>query len=357
MSATSPTRTGSRRSGAAGARRPAARPAAALALGAAALAAAAAIAVFTGPVSVGLGDVVRAISGAEPLSRRDAAVLLDIRLPRVALAALAGAALATAGAAYQAVFRNPLADPYLLGVSSGAGLAVTVAVAAGVTFGAAGGAGIIGAAFAGGVLAVATTWCVGAGAGRGSSATAIVLAGVAVAAFANAAQTWVQQRNIDTLQSVYSWMLGSLSGARWSTVAAAAIPAVACAAALVAAARVLDVMTVGDLEARSLGVDPALARAAIVALATLATASVVAVSGLIGFIGIIVPHAVRLAAGPGHRLLLPLTALWGAAFLIAADAVARMVVSPGELPVGVVTAFCGAPFFLWLLRRGRRAAA
>ncbi|MFC3849289.1 FecCD family ABC transporter permease [Corynebacterium hansenii] len=313
---------------------------------------AALLSAFTGAVKLPPADVVRELVGIGALSARDHAILWDIRLPRVAMGIVVGATLAIAGAAYQAVFRNPLADPYLLGVSSGAGLGVTLAVVAGgaVGFGG-GGAGVVAAAFAGGVIAVSATYMVSRGVGHGASATVVVLAGVAVAAFANAAQTFIQQRNIETIQRVYSWMLGNLGVTRWGSVALVLVPAAVCWLVLLGAARVLDVMTVGDLEARTLGVDPATARLLLVAVATLGTAAVVSVSGLIGFVGIIVPHALRLVVGPGHRLLLPLTLIWGAIFLLLADTFARTVLAPAELPVGVVAAAVGAPFFLFILRR------
>ena len=311
---------------------------------------------FTGPVRLPFLDVARELIGISALDTRDHAILWSIRLPRVAMAIVVGATLAVAGAAYQAVFRNPLADPYLLGVSSGAGLGVTVAVVAGASIGFGGGAlGIVGAAFVGGVIAVSATYMVSRGVGHGSSATVVVLAGVAVAAFANAAQTYVQQRNIETVQRVYSWMLGNLGIASWGSILMVIIPAGFCWLVIVLSSRLLDVMTVGDLEARTLGVDPGLVRLALVAVATMGTAAVVSVSGLIGFVGIIVPHALRLIVGPGHRLLLPLTLIWGAIFLLAADTAARTLLAPAELPVGVVTAAVGAPFFLFILRRFSRA--
>lgn len=311
---------------------------------------------FTGPVRLPFLDVARELIGISALDTRDHAILWSIRLPRVAMAIVVGATLAVAGAAYQAVFRNPLADPYLLGVSSGAGLGVTVAVVAGASIGFGGGAlGIVGAAFVGGVIAVSATYMVSRGVGHGSSATVVVLAGVAVAAFANAAQTYVQQRNIETVQRVYSWMLGNLGIASWGSILMVLIPAGFCWLVIVLSSRLLDVMTVGDLEARTLGVDPGLVRLALVAVATMGTAAVVSVSGLIGFVGIIVPHALRLIVGPGHRLLLPLTLIWGAIFLLAADTAARTLLAPAELPVGVVTAAVGAPFFLFILRRFSRA--
>lgn len=308
--------------------------------------------VFTGPVRLPFLDVARELIGISALDTRDHAILWSIRLPRVAMAIVVGATLAVAGAAYQAVFRNPLADPYLLGVSSGAGLGVTVAVVAGASIGfGGGGLGIVGAAFVGGVIAVSATYMVSRGVGHGSSATVVVLAGVAVAAFANAAQTYVQQRNIETVKRVYSWMLGNLGIASWGSILMVLIPAGFCWLVIVLSSRLLDVMTVGDLEARTLGVDPGLVRLALVAVATMGTAAVVSVSGLIGFVGIIVPHALRLIVGPGHRLLLPLTLIWGAIFLLAADTAARTLLAPAELPVGVVTAAVGAPFFLFILRR------
>ena len=311
---------------------------------------------FTGPVRLPFLDVARELIGISALDTRDHAILWSIRLPRVAMAIVVGATLAVAGAAYQAVFRNPLADPYLLGVSSGAGLGVTVAVVAGASIGfGGGGLGIVGAAFVGGVIAVSATYMVSRGVGHGSSATVVVLAGVAVAAFANAAQTYVQQRNIETVQRVYSWMLGNLGIASWGSILMVLIPAGFCWLVIVLSSRLLDVMTVGDLEARTLGVDPGLVRLALVAVATMGTAAVVSVSGLIGFVGIIVPHALRLIVGPGHRLLLPLTLIWGAIFLLAADTAARTLLAPAELPVGVVTAAVGAPFFLFILRRFSRA--
>ncbi|OFU55629.1 iron ABC transporter permease [Corynebacterium sp. HMSC11E11] len=319
------------------------------------LIAAALLSLFTGAVRLPPADVARELIGADALTPRDHAILWNIRLPRVAMGIIVGATLAIAGAAYQAVFRNPLADPYLLGVSSGAGLGVTLAVVSGAAVGfGAGGAGVVAAAFIGGVTAVGATYLVSRGVGHGGSATVVVLAGVAVAAFANAAQTFIQQRNIETIQRVYSWMLGNLGVTRWESVALVLVPSAICWAAVVGAARVLDVMTVGDVEARMLGVDPGKARLALVAVATLGTAAVVSVSGLIGFVGIIVPHALRLVVGPGHRLLLPLTLIWGAIFLLLADTLARTVLAPSELPVGVVTAAVGAPFFLFILRRFSR---
>lgn len=335
------------------AKRPPALPTIALSL--LLLIGAALLSTFTGAVRLPAVDVARELIGVGELSARDHAILWDIRLPRVAMGIVVGATLAVAGAAYQAVFRNPLADPYLLGVSAGAGLGVTLVIVGGVSLGlTAGGFGIIGAAFIGGITAVAATVLVSRGVGFGSSATVVILAGVAVAAFASSIQTYIQQRNIDTVSRIYVWMLGSLNVSRWESVVSVAIPAVVCAVLILSSARLLDVMTVGDVEARTLGIDPTVVRMSLVAVATLGTASVVAISGLIGFVGIIVPHALRLLFGPGHRLLLPLTLVWGAIFLVTADTIGRTILAPQELPVGVVTAAVGAPFFLFILRRSSR---
>lgn len=310
---------------------------------------------FSGVIDLSPSEVMAHLVGTESLSDRERAIFFDIRLPRIVTAMLVGSTLALSGAAYQAVFRNPLADPYLLGVSAGAGLGVTVVIISGAALGlTTGGFGIIGAAFIGGITAVAATVIVSRGVGQGSSATVVILAGVAVAAFAGSIQTYIQQRNIDTVARIYVWMLGSLNVSRWESVISVAIPTTLCMLIILASARVLDVMTVGDVEARTLGIDPTIVRLTLVAVATLGTASVVSISGLIGFVGIIVPHAIRLLFGPGHRLLLPLTLVWGAIFLVSADTIGRSILSPQELPVGVVTAAVGAPFFLFILRRSSR---
>ncbi|MGV0836702.1 FecCD family ABC transporter permease [Mycolicibacterium thermoresistibile] len=318
---------------------------------------AAALATFVGPADLPARGVLLALIDAVPgvdvdhgLTAAQHAVLWQIRLPRVVLGALVGATLAVAGAAYQGVFRNPLADPYLLGVSSGAGLGATAVIVFGAT---ASVFAVPAAAFVGGILAVTATYLIGRGVGGGRTEVVIILAGVAVAAFANAGQTFLQQRYDDTMRQVYSWLLGRLGTNGWTEVGVALPYVVLTIVVLLLFGRILDVMAVGDLEAASLGVDPGRVRLLLVAVATLGTAAVVSVSGLIGFVGIVVPHAVRLLVGPGHRLLLPLSVLCGAAFLLLADVLARWALAPAELPIGVVTAAIGAPFFLVVLRRSR----
>jgi len=314
---------------------------------------------LVGPAGLGVGGVLLELLDAVPgvevdsgLSVTQQAIFWEIRLPRVVLGVLVGAMLAAAGTAYQGVFRNPLADPYLLGVSSGAGLGATIGIVAG---GGLGPLGIPPLAFVGGLLGVAATYALGSTVGGNRGAVVIILAGVAVGSFFNAIQNFVQQQYDDSLLSVYSWMLGRLSTDGWSDVVVALPYVVVSCAAILMHRRVLDVMAVGDVEAASLGVDPARARLVLVLTATLGTAAVVSVSGLIGFVGIVVPHAVRLMFGAGHRTLLPLALLLGAAFLVLADVVARTALAPVEVPIGVVTALVGAPFFLVVLRRHKGA--
>jgi iron complex transport system permease protein len=288
----------------------------------------------------------------------DVTIVWQVRLPRVVLGALVGSMLAGGGAAYQGVFRNPLADPYLLGVAAGGGLGATIIIISG-----AGQPLLPPAAFAGAIAAVAVTYLLGAGArsagatnsaatgsGPGGATASIVLAGVAVAALLTAVQTYLQQQHTQDLQQVYSWILGSLSLASWSEVLLILPYAAVAAALLLAHRRLLDVLRVGEVEASSLGVDIARVRLTVVVAATLGTAAAVAVSGLIGFVGIIVPHTVRLLAGASYRIVLPVSMIGGAAFLVLADVAARTVQSPAEVPIGVITALAGAPFFLFVLR-------
>jgi iron complex transport system permease protein len=318
-----------------------------------------AVGVLAGPVDLGVGGVLESaaarlhVPGAStPLSPTEEAILWEIRVPRVVLAALVGAMLALAGATYQGVFRNPLADPYLLGVAAGAGLGATIAIAY-LPAGLRGQRALPVAAFVGGAVAVMLTYAVGRSARRERDAATLVLAGVTVAAFFTAWQTFVQQQNAETLQQVYSWILGNIPSTGWSDVVLI-LPYVAVATVVILALRrVVDVLSLGDDEAATLGVDVRRVRLALVVAATLGTAAAVAVSGLIGFVGIIVPHAVRLLSGVGYRALLPLSVIIGAGFLVLADVIARTALAPAEIPLGVVTAFFGAPFFALVLRTTR----
>jgi iron complex transport system permease protein len=288
------------------------------------------------------------------LTKAQSAIVWQIRFPRVVLGLLVGAILAISGGAYQGAFRNPLADPWLLGVAAGAGLGATIAIVAGA------GSGTFGplqlAAFAGALAAVLLTFVLGASAGGTRAPATLILAGVAVASFLTAIQTYLQQRHADTIREVYAWLLGHLTSASWHDVWILLPYAVVTSAILLASRRALDVLAVGDDEAGSLGVSVATVRLVVVLAATLGTAAAVSVSGLIMFVGIIVPHTVRLLAGRSYRVILPLSLLFGGAFLTLADLLARMLEQPAEVPIGVVTAFFGAPFFLLVLRTNRTVA-
>lgn len=334
-----------------------------LAAGALAALAAFVLAVALGPVSLRPDQVVRELADHLPLVSVDsglaptqAAIVTQVRLPRAVLAFVVGALLAAAGGAYQGVFRNPLADPYLLGAASGAGLGATTAiVGAGAALGGPAPATPV-AAFAGALVAVALAYALGTSADGLRSDASLILAGVAVAALCSAAQTFLLQRDDEAIRDVYAWLLGRLNVAGWDDVRLLAPYAAVSLGVLLAAAGRLDVLAVGDREAQALGARPGRVRLVVVLAATLGTAAAVAVGGLIGFVGLVVPHAVRLRVGPGYRRILPLTALLGGAALCLADLVARTALAPAEVPIGVVTAVVGAPCFLVILRASRTVA-
>ena len=302
-----------------------------------------------GPISLDFMKILRTLFGLSGgLQDEERILFLQLRLPRVMLAALVGAALATSGAVYQTVFRNPLADPYLLGAAAGAGLGATLALTGGTqSFYAA----LPLFAFLGGVLAVAATFLI-SGKAFADPAT-LLLSGIAIGSFATAVQTYLQQRNSEVLRPVYSWILGQLTVADWEVVKWASVYIVFALFILIRMSRLLDGLLLSDEEAFSLGISPNKIRIIAIGAATLATATAVSASGLIGFVGIVVPHLVRgLTKRATNRALLTV-ALSGAAFLVLADLGARTLLSPAELPIGVITAFVGAPFLLFVLRAKR----
>jgi len=307
-----------------------------------------------GPVVIAPGEVIRDLLGMRTnLSPTEIAIIEQIRLPRVVLGLLVGGTLAISGASYQGVFRNPLADPYLLGAAAGAGLAVTIVITGGPDNGETLSAAPI-AAFLGALAAVGLTYALGISGGGRPTTSTLILAGVAVGSFLTAVQTYLQQRHQDTIRQVYSWILGRLSTSGWHDVLLLLPYAAVSWIVLLTQRRVLDVLAVGDDEAATLGVDVRRVRLIVIVAASLGTAAAVSVSGLIGFVGILVPHTVRLLAGRSARVVLPLSLLLGGAFLAAADLLARTASAPDEIPIGVVTAFFGAPFFVLVLRSSRR---
>lgn len=292
----------------------------------------------------------------EEIALADKVVLLNIRLPRLALGLLVGAALAVAGAVMQGLFRNPLADPGLVGVSAGAGLGAVLAIVLGAALPFALGAWLVpSAAFIGGLCTTIILYMVATRAGRTSIAT-MLLAGIAIAALAGAVTgVMVYIANDTQLRDLTFWNLGSLAGATWAKVLAAApiiLPALAVTPFL---AKGLNALALGEAAAGHMGVPVQKLKAAAIVSVAAATGAAVAVSGGIGFIGIVVPHILRLLNGPDHRALLPDAAVLGAAALLLADALSRTIVAPAELPIGVITAVIGAPVFLWVLLRQRSA--
>ncbi|CAN5158598.1 iron chelate uptake ABC transporter family permease subunit [soil metagenome] len=288
--------------------------------------------------------------GASPLTPLRDGIVWELRLPRVLTAAAVGAGLAIAGAVMQAITRNPLADPYLLGLSSGASLgAVSVVLL---------GASLLRpvAAFLGSMVALGLTLLLASSLGA-ITPTRTVLAGLAVSSLAGAITSLVifWTATGDSYREIISWLLGSLAGARWPAVAIAVVALVVAGIPIILSGRLLDAFAFGDVSASSLGVNVPATRWGLLAATALLTGAMVSVSGSIGFVGLILPHGVRLLVGPGHRALLPLSALVGAIFLLWADTAARSLFDPRELPVGIVTAIIGAPIFALLLGRRRSA--
>jgi cobalamin transport system permease protein len=338
-------------------------PPAAVATAVVTLVAAAVLSATTGAAGLPVGGVITAVIDRIPLidlhtvlTERQEAILFQIRLPRLALGLLVGASLGTAGAAYQGVFRNPLADPYLLGVSAGAGLGATLALGLGLDIGWGPFGAVPAAAFVGALLAVVASAVIARG--GGSSPATLLLAGVAMAALFSAGQTYVLQRLSQTrAREVLSWLFGQLNTSGWDQVRILGPYVAVCGTVLVLHRRHLDVLRVGDDEARSLGLDPARSRLVVIVAASLLTAAAVSVSGLIAFVGLVVPHIVRPLFSHSYRVIVPMSAVLGAALLAVVDVGARTLVAPSELPVGVITAFVGAPFFAVVLWRGRRSEA
>lgn len=319
------------------------------------------VAIGQGAIAIPPGRVAEILmarlSGDDALLQgRDVLVVLNIRLPRVLIGLLIGAALAVSGALMQGLFRNPLADPGLVGVSAGAGLAAAATIVLGDRF-------LSGmamklpfavlpfGAFCGGLISTLALYLIATRDGRTSVAT-MLLAGVALGALAGALTGLLAYLSDDRqLRDLTFWSLGSLGGASWTKLSAVAPIVLPLLLTMPLLARGLNGLMLGEAEAYHLGIPVQKVKALAIILVALAVGASVATAGMIGFIGIVVPHLVRLATGPDHRLLLPLSALGGAMLLVGADIVARLIVAPAELPIGIVTAAIGAPFFLWLLLR------
>ncbi|WP_422742603.1 FecCD family ABC transporter permease [Micromonospora sp. WMMD754] len=312
------------------------------------------VAIAIGTVAVPLADVF-AVTWAHLTPGNSEQNLLydqivwDFRTPRVLLSAVSGAGLSVAGVCLQALVRNPLADPYLLGVSSGASLGAVVALTTVTALTTT--VGVSGAAFLGALATVVVVLGLAQRSGR-VSATRLILAGVAVAYLGSALTSYVQlQADPTELRGTMFWLLGSVAGASWTDLPAPTVALVACALWLATQGRRLNALTMGEDSATGLGIDVNRLRIGLLLVASLLTATVVSVAGGIGFVGLMVPHAVRLLVGPDHRRVVPVSLLLGALFLVLVDLLSRTLDRPNEMPIGIFTAVLGAPFFLWLMRR------
>jgi iron complex transport system permease protein len=316
--------------------------------------------VAIGSVSISPGTILRILAGWLPWlhispdwSAAFEAIVLDIRLPHMALVALTGAALSSSGAAYQGLFRNPLSDPYLIGVASGAGLGAVAAMTIHWPVELAGYMLIPLAAFIGAILTVLAVYNLARVNGM-VPLTTLILAGVAVGAFASAVTSFLMLQDDQQVHRAVSFLLGGTPMTGWQPVLAVLPYLLAGMLVLALSGHALNVLQFGEEEARQMGLDVEKAKRIIIVTASLTTAAAVAFSGTIGFIGLTIPHIIRMVWGPDYRRLIPLSILGGAAALLLADILARIVMSPSTLPVGIVTAIGGAPFFLWILRRAKR---
>jgi iron complex transport system permease protein len=329
-----------------------------LALGAVFLLLATTLGLALGPTTIALDDTVRVllshigIGSADAVSSATRTIVWDVRLPRVLLAGVVGATLAMSGATYQGVFRNPLADPYLIGVATGAALGATIVVVSDVNVAWHGLSLLPLAAFAGALTSVVVVYSV-ARVGNTVPVTTLILAGVAVSALSVSITSYLMIHNTTNAGLIFTVTLGGFNTATWPKLLWVLPYAIPAAVVILAHRRIINVLSLDDDQARYLGVDVERTKLLLLGVSSLAAAAAVSVGGTIGFVGLIVPHAIRMVWGPDNRVLIPMSMLIGGAFLITADIFARTLDRPAEIPVGIITAFCGVPFFLYLLRRAK----
>jgi len=317
-----------------------------------------------GTAKVSVGDIFKILLSKVPMIKNyvdladipssSVTIIWNIRLPRVLLGALVGASLSIAGAAFQGMFKNPMADPYVIGISSGAALGATIAIVLKVNFILLGFSGISLFAFIGALATVLIVYNI-ARIKNKVPITTLLLAGVAVGQFLTAIMSFIMVISDRDMVKITYWTLGSLAGKGWEPVLKMTIPAILCMIVICFFARELNILLTGEESAQSLGIDVERIKTYILLLGTFITAISVSVSGIIGFVGLIIPHIVRLIFGPDHRILLPSSALLGSIFMIFADTLARTLISPIEIPVGIITALFGGPFFIYLLRTRKKS--
>lgn len=312
------------------------------------------VSLIVGPIPIPLAATVGWVLGWDgmsgiALSETQQAILWELRLPRILTACLVGGSLGISGVGFQGLFRNPLADPYVIGASSGAALGVTLALVVGFQFSLLGLGGTALAAFLGSILSVVAVFTIGS-IGDNRSPLSLLLAGVALSSMINALVSLLMYMHDEKVVVILAWLMGSLTGNDWRGVLTTSIGALIGFAILLSLSRPLDVFLLGDLTSQSLGLDLIRFRVLVVTGSSIATAAAVAAAGIIGFVGLIAPHIARALVGPRHAWLIPMSGCVGAAILLLADGLARTVVAPAELPVGIVTAILGCPFFLFVLK-------
>lgn len=277
-------------------------------------------------------------------------IIFDIRLPRILLAVIVGASLSVSGVVLQALFRNPMADPYILGISSGAAFGATTAMLFGLSFSFIGFSGISASAFIGGVIAILIAYNI-AKIKQDIPTQTLLLSGIAVSAFFSACTAFLIFIAGDKLHRVILWLFGSMSSASWEHITLIIPYATACSIIIYLLSRNLNVMLLGEEEAKHLGINTENMKKIILGCATMLTAAAVSVSGIIGFVGLVIPHITRILVGPDHRILIPASVLLGSIILVLADTLSRTLISPVDIPVGIITAMFGAPFFVYLLKK------
>jgi iron complex transport system permease protein len=307
-----------------------------------------------GAVSISPWRLVQWLLGSEGelLTTTEQTILFQMRLPRIVSACLVGGSLAAAGVGFQGLFRNPLADPYVIGASSGASLGVTLAIVLGLQADVLGFAGVSFFALVGAIVSVVIVFSIGTYSGVASGLT-LLLAGVALSSMINAIVSLVMFMNDEKIVVIFAWLMGSLANNDWNTVIVTSVSGLLGGGLLWAMSRPLDANLLGDRTAQSLGLDLMKFRMLVVLGAGVATAGAVAAAGIVGFIGLIAPHIARRCVGPRHAWLLPMSVCVGAMLLLVSDNIGRSIVAPSELPVGIVTALLGCPFFLFLLKSGQ----
>lgn len=282
------------------------------------------------------------------------AIILYIRLPRVLLGVLVGASLSTAGAVFQGIFKNPMVDPYVMGISSGAALGATISIVFKWNFNVFGVSSLSLFAFVGALISVLIVYNIGRVKHK-VYATTLLLAGIAVGQFFTAIMSFLMVLYSKDMNKIIYWTLGGLSGKGWNPIIRISIPTIGSILLVNIFARDLNILLIGEESAHSLGVDVEKTKMYILLLGTFMTSVVVSISGIIGFVGLIIPHMVRIVFGPNHKILLPSSALIGGMFMVFADTIARIIISPMEIPVGIITALFGGPFFIYLLRKKKKA--